>query len=64
MQLILYVPIYYIADMSGAILILEADNLDTAQAIVAEFPMAENKILDFEILSLKPYTGLEALFTQ
>ena len=56
--------IHYIADMSGAVLMLEADSLETAQAIVAKFPMAENNILDFEILPLKPYTGLEALFAQ
>lgn len=56
--------IYYIADMSGAVLILEADSLDAAQAIVVEFPMAQNNILEFEILPLKPYTGLEALFAK
>lgn len=56
--------IYYIADMSGAVLILEANDLDAVQAAVVEFPMAQNNILEFEILPLKPYTGLEALFTK
>lgn len=56
--------IYYIADMSGAVLILEAENLEKAQAIVAEFPMAQHNILNFEILPLKPYTGLETLFAK
>ncbi len=56
--------IYYIADMSGAVLILEADSLDTVQAILVDFPMAQNNILEFEILPLKPYTGLEALWTK
>ena len=55
---------YYIADMSGAVLIIEADNLENAQAIVAEFPMAREGILNFEIIPLKPYTGLEALFAK
>ncbi len=54
--------IHYIADMSGVVLMLEANNLETAQEIVATFPMAENNVLDFQILPLKPYTGLEALF--
>ncbi|MBE9046324.1 superoxide dismutase [Pleurocapsales cyanobacterium LEGE 10410] len=54
--------IYYIADMSGAVLLVEADNLENAQAIVAEFPMARQNVLNFEIIPLKPYTGLEALF--
>lgn len=56
--------IYYIADMSGAVLILEADNLETAQEIIAQFPMLQHNILNFEILPLKAYTGLEALFAQ
>ena len=56
--------IYYIADMSGAVLIIEADSLKTTQEIVAKFPMAENNVLNFEILSLKPYTGLKALFAR
>ncbi|MEM8779756.1 MAG: hypothetical protein AAGF26_12955, partial [Cyanobacteria bacterium P01_G01_bin.49] len=37
--------IHYIADMSGAVLMLEAETLEKAQAIVAEFPMAKENIL-------------------
>lgn len=54
--------IHYIADMSGAVLMVEADNLEAATEIVGTFPMAKNNVLDFQILPLKPYTGLEALF--
>ena len=56
--------IHYIADMSGAVLMLEADNLEIAREIVAQFPMAKDNILNFDILPLKPYTGIEALFAQ
>ena len=56
--------IYYIADMSGAVLTIEAENLEKAQAIVAELPMAQQNILNFEIIPLKSYTGLEALFAK
>lgn len=56
--------IYYIADMSGAVLFCEAPDLAAMQAIAAEFPMAKASILTFEILPLKPYTGLEALFAE
>lgn len=54
--------IHYIADMSGAVLMLEADSLETAQSLVTKLPMAGHNVLQFEILPLKPYTGLEALF--
>ena len=50
--------------MSGAVLMLEADNLEAAEEIVAQFPMAKDNILNFDILPLKPYTGLEALFAR
>ena len=56
--------IHYLADMSGAVLMLEADSLEVAKEIVAQFPMAKDNILNFDILPLKPYTGLEALFAQ
>lgn len=55
---------HYIADMSGAVLFCEASDLQTMQAIAAEFPMAKAGVLAFEILPLKSYTGLEALFAQ
>ncbi|MBD3884043.1 hypothetical protein IFO70_20045 [Phormidium tenue FACHB-886] len=56
--------IYYIADMSGAVLLCEAPDLAAMQAIAAEFPMAKARVLTFEILPLKPYTGLETLFAR
>ncbi|MBD2460268.1 hypothetical protein H6G89_04350 [Oscillatoria sp. FACHB-1407] len=56
--------IHYIADMSGAVILCEADDLETMQAAVAQLPMAKANVLQFEILPLKPYTGLEALFAK
>lgn len=56
--------IYYIADMSGAVLICEAANKEAMQEIAAQFPMAEAGVLKFEVLPLKPYTGLESLFAK
>ncbi len=56
--------IYFIADMSGAVLLCEAPDLATMQAIATQFPMAKAGVLTFEILPLKPYTGLEALFAK
>lgn len=56
--------IHYIADMSGAVLLCEAPNLEAMQAITAQFPMAKAGVLKFEILPLKPYIGLESLFAK
>ncbi|MFB2894833.1 hypothetical protein ACE1CI_18135 [Aerosakkonemataceae cyanobacterium BLCC-F50] len=56
--------IHYIADMSGAVIFCEAPNLEDMQAIADQFPMAKAGVLNFEILPLKPYTGLESLFAK
>jgi hypothetical protein len=56
--------IYYIADMSGAVLMCEAPDLESMQEITAQFPMARAGVLKFEILPLKPYIGLESLFAK
>ena len=56
--------IYYIADMSGAVLMCEAPTLEAMQEITTQFPMAQAGVLKFEILPLKPYTGLESLFAK
>jgi hypothetical protein len=56
--------IHYITDMSGAVLMCEAANLEAMQEIAAQFPMAQAGVLKFEILPLKPYTGFESLFAK
>lgn len=54
---------YYIADMSGAVLLCEANSLEELKDSFAQFPMVQAQVLNLEILPLKPYTGIEALFT-
>ncbi len=56
--------IYYIADLSGTVMMLEADSSETVREKMAQLPMVENNVLDLEILPLKAYTGLEALFAE
>ena len=55
--------VYYFADMSGAVMLYEAANLADAQAAIVQLPMGKAGVLTFEIISLKPYTGFEQLFT-
>lgn len=56
--------VYYIADMSGAVLIYEAANLEEVKAAVTQLPMVQSGVLQTEILPLKPYTGIKELFAQ
>jgi hypothetical protein len=56
--------VHYIADMSGAILMLEVPSLEQAQEIAAQFPMVKAGVLRCELLALKPYTGFGELFAK
>ena len=53
---------YYLADMSGVVLMLEVQNLEEAKTIIKSLPMVKANLLNVELLPLKPYTGLESLF--
>ena len=56
--------IYYRDDVPGAILILEVADAIEASEIVKTLPLVNNDLLAVEIIPLKPYTGLEQLFTK
>jgi hypothetical protein len=55
---------YYIADMSGAIMLWEGKNVESVTQELNKLPMVKEGILACEILPLKPYTGYASLFTQ
>jgi len=54
--------IYFRADHSSAILMLECDNFDEAEKIVQTLPLVQANLIEFEIIPLKPYPGFERLF--
>lgn len=53
---------YYIADMSGVVFLWEAPNLEVINEAIAQLPMKQAGVLEFEVLPLKPYTGIGELF--
>lgn len=56
--------IHYIADKSGAVLFCEANNVEEINTMIAQLPMAQAGVMQFEVISLLPFTGTEALFAQ
>lgn len=56
--------IYYIADMSGAVLLWEAPSLEAVTEMVSQLPMVQEGVLQADITPLKPYTGTESLFAK
>jgi hypothetical protein len=55
---------YYIADMSGAVMVWEGESVESVTKEAQKLPMYEAGILDLEILPLKPYTAYASLFAQ
>ncbi|ARV60765.1 hypothetical protein BZZ01_20985 [Nostocales cyanobacterium HT-58-2] len=54
--------VHYIADHSGAVLLFEAPSVEAVNEAVAQLPMVQAGVLQYEILPLAPYTGLKELF--
>ncbi len=54
--------IYFQADRSCAVLILECDSVDEAEKILKTLPLVQANLIEFEIIPLKPYPGFERLF--
>lgn len=53
---------HYLADMSGAVMMLNVKDLSEAEAIAGKLPLVQANFLDVQLLPLKPYTGIESLF--
>jgi hypothetical protein len=56
--------IYFRADRSQAVLVLECDTLAAAQAALDSLPLVQAGLIEFEIIPLRPYPGFERLFGQ
>ncbi|NJO70401.1 MAG: superoxide dismutase [Bacteroidetes bacterium] len=53
--------IYFTHD-HRAVIILECNNREEAEAILASLPLVEQNHIDFELMELNPYTGFGRLF--
>jgi hypothetical protein len=50
--------------MSGVVFLWEAPSLEVVNEAIAKLPMKQNNLLNFEVIPLAPYTGIEALFAK
>ncbi|MCK6583217.1 MAG: hypothetical protein L6Q49_08985 [Anaerolineales bacterium] len=53
---------YFRADRSEAVLVLECQTTDEAREALSTLPFVRNKLITFELIPLKAYTGFERLF--
>jgi hypothetical protein len=54
--------VYFRADQSSAVLILESESVEEAKKTLAELPLVKKELICFEFIPLVPYPGFERLF--
>ena len=54
--------IYFRGDRPDAVLVLECPDLESAREAVESLPLVREGLLEYELIALKPYPGLERLF--
>lgn len=56
--------LYFRADQNEAILVLERASVNEAQEALSTLPFVQNKLITFEVIPLKAYSGFERLFAK
>lgn len=56
--------VYFRADRSEAVLVLECASLAEAAYVLETLPLVEAGLITFDIIPLKPYPGLSRLFAE
>ena len=54
--------IHFRHDRPQAVIILEADSPQQAQAALAQLPLVKAGLIEFEVIGLRPYPGFARLF--
>jgi hypothetical protein len=53
---------YYFNQDHEAVLILECGSTDECNTLLQSLPLVKQKVIRFELMELRPYTGFERLF--
>ena len=56
--------VYFRADRSEAVLVLECDGIGEARAVLETLPLVEEGLIAFELIPLRAYPGFERLFAE
>lgn len=54
--------LYFRADQSTAVLVLECESLEHAESILAELPYVRESLIAFDLIPLQAYPGFARLF--
>jgi hypothetical protein len=53
---------YFRKEINLAVLVLEVKNKQTAKRVLSKLPFVSKKLIEFELIPLKPYHGFARLF--
>lgn len=56
--------LYFRADRSCAVLILECTDIEEARDVLGTLPLVKKGLISFDIIGLAPYPGFSRLFAQ
>ncbi len=56
--------LYFRADWSGAVLVLECASVEEAADVLATLPLVKAGLIGFDIIPLKAYPGFSRLFAE
>jgi len=54
--------LYFRVERDEAVLVLECASIKEAREILCTLPFVQNRLIEFELIPLKDYTGFERLF--
>jgi len=55
---------YFRSDTHEAIIVLEADSIESARSALQSLPLMKAGLIDFDVAPLVPYDGFARLFSQ
>jgi hypothetical protein len=53
--------IYFQKQKHTAVIVLEVQHISEARNIISSLPLVENKIIEFDLIELIPYNGLDRI---
>ncbi len=56
--------LYFRRDWPGAVLILECEGVEEAEAVLGRLPFVKKNLITFDIVPLGPYPGFARLFRE
>jgi muconolactone delta-isomerase len=56
--------IYFQKQKHTTVIVLEVEDISEARNIISSLPLVENKIIEFDLIELIPYNGLDRIIDQ